>query len=351
MRKSTFLLMMAIAMAPALAWPDVRLTMSAQDVRQAKFLHLKTEPAPVPSCASWEEGTLIDNQHAWVSLIRTVDAGNSWERLSLSQSDLRALELNVDNATPLVYEGLLPTFFSDLLHGWLFPAAPRSGRVWRTNDGGATWMPNAEAFESVELASASKGWAVASLSSDRKQNYTSVDGGQSWSACGPVLPDTVLMEAPYFLDGDHGWVVQYARECADCVAEYFILATNDGGCNWESLWKATSNLSDSSRFFFLTPELGWLAAGNAGLFQTRDAGRNWKRIGLANGAQNVRSVFFSDRAHGWLVDLERRFYQTNDGGHSWSPVRDAKISGVRTADGRAWKEAILLQLLVRAGCR
>lgn len=317
------------------------------------LLHLKAEPSAVPSCTSWEEGSLIDEKSAWVSLIRTMDGGATWARLVLSESDLRVLGINRNEATPLVYEGILPTYFSDLRNGWLFPSTPESGRIWRSRDGGATWSAIAEAFEAVKISSAGNGWGVTSPGSDRKQNYISLDGGSSWSTCGPVMPDTIFMEAPYFLDAKRGWVVQYARECADCAADYFIAATTDGGCNWERLWKATTSLSDSSRFFFLNPQLGWLAAGEDGLLLTRDGGRNWERIEISAEAENVRSVFFTDEERGWIIDLERSFHRTDDGGNSWAPVRRREISATdtRTSDGRAWKEAMLLQMLARAGCR
>lgn len=88
--------------------------------------------------------------------------------------------------------------------------------------------------------------------------------------------------------------------------------TSDGGAVWtrQSLEEMPVSL------FFLNDSVGWMVT-EKGLWQSLEAGRNWRKLSAARG---LRRVHFADERRGWAVGAPKLFQETVDGGRTWRKV-------------------------------
>ncbi len=92
------------------------------------------------------------------------------------------------------------------------------------------------------------------------------------------------------------------------------ILTSDGGEHWE-----TAPLPDDPvSLFFLDESLGWMVADKGALWQTTEAGKNWKKLSRISG--NALRVHFVSETHGWAVGDKKHVFETTDGGRHWTPV-------------------------------
>jgi photosystem II stability/assembly factor-like uncharacterized protein len=94
------------------------------------------------------------------------------------------------------------------------------------------------------------------------------------------------------------------------------LVTSDGGAHWQ-----TGNLEQTPlSLFFLNESLGWMVT-NKDLWQTTEAGKNWKKIpGLPSGTMRV---YFIDEMNGYAAGVKKKVAETHDGGAHWKPIAAA----------------------------
>jgi photosystem II stability/assembly factor-like uncharacterized protein len=90
--------------------------------------------------------------------------------------------------------------------------------------------------------------------------------------------------------------------------------TSDGGAHWQ-----TAALPDDPvSLFFLNESLGWLVTDKGGLWQTTEAGKNWKKLPKIPG-RAVR-VCFVDEKRGWAAADKKQVFATEDGGLHWTAL-------------------------------
>jgi photosystem II stability/assembly factor-like uncharacterized protein len=94
------------------------------------------------------------------------------------------------------------------------------------------------------------------------------------------------------------------------------VVTSDGGAHWQLV-----NLEDPPvSLFFLNESLGWMVT-TKGLWQTTEAGRNWRKLPKLPG--QVFRVHFLDEKHGFAAGTKKKVYETRDGAQTWSTVAAA----------------------------
>jgi photosystem II stability/assembly factor-like uncharacterized protein len=94
------------------------------------------------------------------------------------------------------------------------------------------------------------------------------------------------------------------------------VVTSDGGAHWQ-----TVNLEDPPvSLYFLNEGLGWLVT-TKGLYQTTEAGRNWRKLPKLPG--QIFRVHFIDEKNGWAAGAKKKVFETHDGGQTWTAVAAA----------------------------
>ncbi len=91
-----------------------------------------------------------------------------------------------------------------------------------------------------------------------------------------------------------------------------VLVTSDGGDHWAPVPVKEPGLS----LFFLDESLGWMVT-EAGVWQTDEAGRSWRKISKQ---KNLVRVYFLSREHGFAVGDLKQMLESKDGGVTWIPV-------------------------------
>ena len=198
-------------------------------------------------------------------LVRSSDDGRHWRRMPTPTAlDVPALSF----PTPRI------GFLSDY-----------SKRLFRTDDGGRSWHLVTTARRSLRGAifvSTREGL----LAGDHGLSRTD-DGGRSWRHV-RVTPQMRFVGAAV-LDARHWWLAGYTcpnagktigpkipglgfAKPAPCAGKSYLLRTADGGRSWTAI---RFGKPPPSALTFVTPTVGYSAAGPDGIYRTTDAGRSW----------------------------------------------------------------------------
>jgi hypothetical protein len=90
--------------------------------------------------------------------------------------------------------------------------------------------------------------------------------------------------------------------------------TSDAGAHWQ-----TAPLPDDPvSLFFLNENLGWMLADKGALWQTTEAGKNWKKLPKIPGS--ATRVCFTSETRGFATSDKKRVFETSDGGLHWTPI-------------------------------
>jgi photosystem II stability/assembly factor-like uncharacterized protein len=118
-----------------------------------------------------------DWEHAPVHLIRTVDGGRTWSPLRFDRTSYAGLQ----SGTTFPYD----FSFVDSQHGWFLwrlmtSSASSAGLLFKTDDGGATWMelPTPPSGNGFRFVTPQNGWTTGD--GDGHELWATHDGGKSW---------------------------------------------------------------------------------------------------------------------------------------------------------------------------
>jgi photosystem II stability/assembly factor-like uncharacterized protein len=213
-----------------------------------------------------------------------------------------------------------------------------SSQLWRTDDGGHTWIqsyvPTREKgvnsyVRGVSFINSEIGFLI-----DRDKLYGTNDGGNKWVEVGAisVRKDEYFIENCFFIDVLHGWAVgsawrgPTASEPNPPLYEGAILATADGGRTWSpqrlSLPKrhpATGSKWSLSNVLFITDKKGWVI-GDGVILWTLDGGTAWHPAAVKDkdGVGGYKSISFADDKFGWVAMKDTADYLiTTDAGQTW----------------------------------
>ena len=274
-------------------------------------------------------GVAVEGENeAWVTgskgtVMRTVDAGKNWKRISVPRSaelDFRDVEIplagtvllmsagpgkaskvlrSVDagNSWELVLQNLNPEGFFDGMdfddtgkHGVLY-GDPINGRLdlYVTHDGGATWKPiplsGRPALEEGEYGFAASGTGVTinnkmlyvATGGAMARVWRSTDWGQSWDVANTPVRAGNSSSGIFsmdFLDANLGLVVggDYTKPELN---EWNLASSTDGGETWVAQPKV--NLEHKACLRSLGQN-GVVACGRTGVDVSWDAGKRWQPV-------------------------------------------------------------------------
>jgi photosystem II stability/assembly factor-like uncharacterized protein len=268
--------------------------------------------------------SFIDSKRGWVisktdgigAMWRTLDGGESWERLS---------SLSSTNPTWSFTSAVQLTFL-DEMNGWLI----ETFSVWRTRDGGANWE---QVFSTSDprvkgqpvrgsFINHNTGWVCGT----NGQVYRTVDGGSTWDV--QTLDDTVIFTDVHFISKEIGWLT------SGTFGQLY--RTKDGGRTWQLVHNVDDGLLISFCYFW-DEKNGWgvghqlelsgelnpndANAGNAKsiVIHTQDGGNSWEPIQVAKNNPLFSCIYFVDLQIGWLCGQDT-IYRTKDNGRTWSAV-------------------------------
>jgi photosystem II stability/assembly factor-like uncharacterized protein len=199
---------------------------------------------------------------------------------------------------------------------------------------GSPSQPKPVWFQSLQLTSATSGWALA------------------WSANPGVSADNAHILLARTTDGARTWsdvTPAAARPMLTTLNSYQALDPVDGDHAYLAVSHSTSDDGPAS---------------TTAVFVTADGGRTWTESAVFQTSAPVARLSFADASHGWLL-LGQVFsgpgqpvtwlYRTSDGGRHWSPA--ATIAPPGTYGGNSFCQALNLTSLsattgwVSIGCR
>jgi len=118
------------------------------------------------------------------------------------------------------------------------------GALWRTDDGGATWLPTSLPLgEAVYFVDSQNGWLAGGPAGD--QLFYTNDAGRTWTASQSFAQEntTITLATPQFSDSNHGILPVF--RVMDGLAHLEIYTTNDGR-TWKLLRSNEVNSSSDS---------------------------------------------------------------------------------------------------------
>lgn len=224
----------------------------------------------------------------------------------------------------------------------------------RSIDGGQTWLPGRLQFDpdlyhfDLFALDAQTAWVT---TADEKEPisgkiYKTTDGGDTWVHQSTAF--TGFNETPaaiYFWDADTG--VSFGATCGDAHNDQIaIYTTDDGGEQWSRVpvenmpeqlpgegicwWSGNSN-------YAAIGDTIWFFTSANRIFRSTDRGRNWEFFLVR--LNNAISIAFKDAQNGILIGFyPNRAARTTDGGRSWYPIvipSDVRASEITYVPGTA----------------
>ena len=174
-----------------------------------------------------------------------------------------------------------------------------------TTDGGATWragvVPGAEAleFRDVQGVSERDAFLMSAGNGGDSRIYRTDDGGATWALQFQNRDPKAFYDCFAFWDATHAIVF------SDAVGDRFPALRTEDGATWHDIGDRLPAAQPSAAFGVAYAPGGStvVATGPRGAAVSRDEGRTWSRL---EGVEGCWAVAFGDRRTGWLVGTEGR---------------------------------------------
>ncbi len=231
--------------------------------------------SPISADVVWGISWDFDGYTTPQYLVKTTDGGESWTvRPFAIPSELYAIQL----------------FAIDERFAWLATADelnPISGKIFKTNDGGATWSEQSTSFTGLNETPA----------------------------------------AVHFWNTHEG--VAFGATCHDDFNDQIaIYITDDGGQNWTKVSEDAMPaqlpgegvcIADWNGFYEVMGDIVWFLSSKGRVFKSTDRGRSWQAYEF--GGERIASLAFKDELNGLAVKIfPNGAFRTVDGGETWSPI-------------------------------
>jgi uncharacterized protein (TIGR02145 family) len=180
-----------------------------------------------------------------------------------------------------------------------------NGYVFKSNDGGASWMPlhGNGRYQSVEAVTENL-----IVVANNKSIEVSTDGGVNWTSnftASGTIYDIVVGDQSVLYGVGYGVVVK----------------STDGGANWTELTSPTSNALTAG--WFLDGSNGFVVSGSYGngeVFKTTDGGANWNAITIPVTNLSLNDIIFTSATDGYICGQDKLLWKTTDGGSNWTSI-------------------------------
>lgn len=242
------------------------------DIAVADNKNLWVVGCPQQKWSAVEGGSSLD--FAYAGVMHSSDGGSSWENVRtgvlLGTECIRGIQFVGQN-------------------GWLVSAR---GNVAKTTDGGKTWDFQAGTgidARRMQFIDARNGWIIgAELHGSKMQIARTTDGGTTWTTS--QIPDAQLYSygSVFFVDAKTG----YASGSQWSSTPYPVLKTIDGGATWSALTVPKS--SAITDLLFITPTYGYALDMFGDVYDTKDGGLNWAKIGVTSSEFGLTSFARGD---------------------------------------------------------
>jgi photosystem II stability/assembly factor-like uncharacterized protein len=230
-------------------------------------------------------------------------------------------------------------------------ASGASSMVLRTVDGGQTWQKVTVTtddldFRDIDAVDAQTAYVLSIGNGPASRIYKTTDAGKTWSLQFKNEDPKAFLDAMSFWDANNGIVF------GDSVdGKLYIMTTSDGGRVWSRV--PTANLppalenegafaASGTNIAVFGKSHAWIGTGagaKARVLRTSDRGRSWQvsDTPLAAGpSAGIFSIAFRDAKHGVIAGGDYRKEQeavdnlavTTDGGVTWTLVKG--LSGFRS---------------------
>lgn len=254
------------------------------------------------------DACFVSANEGWVvgdlgRVFKTTDGGATWLRQE-----------------PAGRDPMLGIACIDAQQAWLSSIA---GRIYKTADGGATWQlqqtPAKRNLFKVAFATPQRGTAVG----DFGTIVHTEDGGTTWKEVNlpedfklpdsaldsGVLPNDALLYGLVYSDPEHAWI----------SGEFgTILATSDGG----TTWKQQKSGLETTIFGidFLDANTGVAVGIDSVILRTEDGGATWNAVKSPFTERSYYEIALSP-AHSWIVGGQGTILTSSDGGKTWTEFK------------------------------
>ena len=292
--------------------------------------------ADFPTASIASIGTSLSDG-ASTQVLHTADGGLSWQQATIQMPFPRQIS------------------FIDGQRGWILAAVrPLGGpaepvAVFRTTDGGKTWMNVATALFSdatppgklpyggqksgMHFLDASTGWVTGTVFlSDLAWLYVTHDGGSTWQPQSLLMPPGVpsarlsILSPTFFSTADGVLPVIFSNATTDTAIATVVYTTHDGGRSWQSTAPLAAALPLLS---FAEMQHGWATDGTV-LYSTGDGGQHWIKLSPSANFKKIAQIDFISATVGWAIapatsNSFSSLLKTVDGGLTWTPVPSAIV--------------------------
>jgi photosystem II stability/assembly factor-like uncharacterized protein len=286
----------------------------------------------------WAIGFFLDANTGWTVDDYDIEASSSSHQAQFlrwfNRSACETEQISASGTTS-VEDGLSASStpfldFVDCDHGWfLFSAFAGAGhhvhRLYRSTDGGITWLPLIPLTESLcrktglDFIDEKNGWITTSCPFDPGNVVLekTEDGGSSWLSIHLPPPGNSPNAFTDALNCETSFPTLFSAKSGSLIVrcyfqdstETFLYATHDGTQTWSiSPFPGNSPL-------FINQDAGW-ALGKE-IYQTLDGGQTWTKMSTVE--WDGQFSFVSDRL-GWAVARsgeETALVHSSDGGRTW----------------------------------
>lgn len=230
---------------------------------------------------------------------------------------------------------------------WAAPVHPTFQDVRElahTSDGGNTWdiltLPETDGNHlpvRIEAVSDAEAWVLALRypSPGRAKLFHTTDSGQTWTDVpGPFNEQGKGVQNVHFFNALEGIVFGSPRTGSPSVDMIKIFRTADGGDTWQELFDPQVPAPIQGDSYFLlsgndtyaaVSDTLWFVTTENNIYRTADRGASWQRfsVGLPGSSTvaGLASVAFRDALQGMIVSFQpQQAAVTVNGGSSWTQI-------------------------------
>ena len=257
-------------------------------------------------------------------LYKTIDGGETWERLLEIDEDTGVNEFVIDSANP---DTLVASSYQRRRHVWtLINGGPGSG-IHKTGDGGKTWRKISKGLPEGDLgriglaaAPTAPGtlYAIIEADDEGKGVYRSTDFGESWEKRSNHMTSSPQYYNELYVDPNDADVIY--------SVDTFTHRSEDGGKTWNRISIKNRHVDDHALWIDPDNSSHLYIGGDGGVYETWDRGETWRHVRNLPVTQFYRGT----------PDNDAPFYNvcggTQDNFTLCGPSRTTYTDGISNAD-------------------